>query len=349
MPDEPRTEAFDYQLPEDLIAQEPLARRDESRLLVLRRDLPPGEGLEHRRFSDLPAYLKAGDCLVLNDTRVMAARLTGEKVPGGARAEVLLLGPSSRSHWRALLRRRRRFPPGTELILAEGRLRARVVEFLPSGQALLEMEAPEGEVFSLMRSRGEVPLPPYVHRSLDDSERYQTVYAAEEGSVAAPTAGLHFTPGLLQTIQELGIRVARVTLHVGPGTFQPVRVERPREHRMHRESFRVPPEAAELVNSSRAAGGRVVAAGTTVVRTLEAACDQEGRLRPGAGETDLFIYPGYRFRCVGVMITNFHLPRSTLLMLVSALAGRERIMAAYREAIRERYRFYSFGDAMLIL
>lgn len=345
-----RTEDFDYPLPQELIAQEPLERRDCSRLLVLRRDSEPGEGLQHRRFHDLPDYLSEGDCLVLNDTRVMAARLLGQKVPGGARAEVLLLGPgATEGQWRALLRRRRRFPPGTVIAIEGAGFSARVEAFTGDGQAILSMEASDEDVRQIMKDRGQVPLPPYIDEALEDPERYQTVYSESEGSVAAPTAGLHFTPELLSRIEEKGISLARITLHVGHGTFRPIREDRVSHHRMHSESYSITPKAAGEINDARFRGGRVVASGTTVVRTLESACGEDGKVIPGQGETDLFIYPGFHFRVVDLLITNFHLPRSSLLVLVSALAGRERIMAAYREAIRRKYRFYSLGDAMLIL
>ncbi len=340
---------FDYHLPPELIAQEPAAERDQSRLLVMHRDRPPGRDLEHRSFSDFPQFLRSGDCLVLNDTRVMAARLTGTREPGGGRAEVLFLSHQQDGRWRALLRRRRRFPPGVGICLADGLLRATVLEHRDGGEVVLDVHAPYQKVMDVMALKGEMPLPPYIKESPSDPDRYQTVYAREGTSVAAPTAGLHFTPALLNRVRKGGINTSFVTLDVGEGTFRPVQDEAVTDHRMHPESFEIGPGAARAINTTRKRGGQVVAVGTTVVRTLESMAGEDGCVEGGAGTTDLFIYPGYQFRAVDRLVTNFHLPRSTLLMLVAAFAGRERVLRAYQEAIKMCYRFYSFGDAMLIL
>ncbi|MGI9952661.1 tRNA preQ1(34) S-adenosylmethionine ribosyltransferase-isomerase QueA [Moorellaceae bacterium AZ2] len=340
-----RVEEFDYYLPPELIAQEPVEPRDASRLLVLHRQ----DGrLEHRRFYDLPRYLEKGDILVLNDTRVIPARLFGRKAGTGGRVEVLLLNPLGGDRWETLVRPGRRVPPGTQLIFGEGELEARVLASTAEGGRVLKF-AYQGSWEDLLAKLGQVPLPPYIHRELPDPERYQTVYARHPGSAAAPTAGLHFTPRLLEKIREKGVEVAHILLHVGLGTFRPVKEEIVEKHRMHAEYYIVLPETAEAINNARARGGRVVAVGTTVVRTLETVATRDGLICPGEGYTDLFIYPGYHFKAVDCLITNFHLPRSTLLMLVSAFAGREKILQAYRVAVEEGYRFFSFGDAMLIL
>ncbi|SMB98855.1 S-adenosylmethionine--tRNA ribosyltransferase-isomerase [Thermanaeromonas toyohensis ToBE] len=340
-----RVEDFDYYLPPELIAQHPVEPRDASRLLVLHRKAGM---LEHRRFYELPLYLKPGDILVLNDTRVIPARLLGKKAETGGQVELLLLRPLRRDCWEALVRPGRRIPPGTELLFGQGELRAKVLERTPQGGRLVEFKY-EGEWEEILGRLGEVPLPPYIKEKLPDPERYQTVYASRPGSVAAPTAGLHFTPRLLKELKEKGVKIVYILLHVGLGTFRPVKEEVVEKHRMHAEYFCVDPEAARTINEARRQGGRVIAVGTTVVRTLETAATPEGEIKPREGLTELFIYPGYRFKAVDGLITNFHLPRSTLLMLVCAFAGRERVLEAYQVAIKERYRFYSFGDAMLIL
>lgn len=340
-----RVEDFDYHLPPELIAQRPVEPRDASRLLVLHRN---SGRLEHRRFYELPLYLKPGDVLVLNDTRVIPARLWGKKAKTGGQVEVFLLKPLGGDCWEALVRPGRRVPPGTELIFGGGKLRAKVLERTPQGGRLVEFEY-EGKWEEVIERLGEVPLPPYIKEKLPDPERYQTVYASKPGSVAAPTAGLHFTPRLLKELEEKGIKIVYILLHVGLGTFRPVREEVVEKHKMHAEYFRVDEGAARTINEARRQGGRVIAVGTTVVRTLETVATPEGDIKPGEGLTELFIYPGYRFKAVEGLITNFHLPRSTLLMLVCAFAGREKILEAYQVAIKERYRFYSFGDAMLIL
>lgn len=342
-----RVDGFDYELPPELIAQEPLAQRDASRLMVVDRET--GRWL-HARFRDLPRFLHQGDCVVLNDTRVRPARLYGRR-PTGGQVEFLLLQPLEDGRWLALARPGRRVRPGTVVVCGDDRpLRVCVDEARENGERVIRLVPPPGErVDETLRRLGRVPLPPYIRAELEDPERYQTVYAREEGSVAAPTAGLHFTPELLDLLQAKGIRVAYLTLHVGVGTFRPVTVERVEEHQMHAEFFRVEPAAAEAINATRATGGRVVAVGTTVTRALETVAAADGTVRPGSGWTDLFIYPGYRFKAIDGLITNFHLPRSTLIILVAALLGKERTLAAYREAVARRYRFFSFGDAMLIL
>lgn len=336
---------FDYELPQELIAQEPVYPRDAAKLLVLHRDT---DKLEFRQFWDIVQYLRPGDALVLNETRVMPARLRGEKEGSGGKVEVLLLHPAGPDMWEVLVRPARRIQPGARLSFSGGRLRATVMEARPGGRRILAFASPEG-VARVIEEIGLMPLPPYIKKPLSDPDRYQTVYARVPGSAAAPTAGLHFTPELLARAQEMGVEVARVLLHIGLGTFRPVTVENVEEHQMHTEYFQIGAEACETVNRCRASGGRIVAVGTTAVRVLETATDQEGRVHPLEGWADLFIYPGYQFRAVDVLVTNFHLPRSTLLMLVCAFAGRERVLRAYREAIDRRFRFYSFGDAMLII
>lgn len=346
-----RVTDFDYHLPEELIAQTPAEPRDASRLMVLSR---ADDSVRHMMFRDLPGLLRPGDCLVLNDSRVLPARLSGRR-PAGGKAEVLLLRPLGGDLWTALVKPARRLCPGTAIRFGDGApaLEAAVVERREGGEAVLRLQPTPAAaagltVEQLIHRLGEPPLPPYIRSRLDDPERYQTVYARVEGSVAAPTAGLHFTPHLLERIRAGGVSIAWVTLHVGPGTFRPVTAETVEEHRMHPEYYELPPGEAAVINAARKAGGRVVAVGTTAARTLET-CAGEGGVRPGRGWTSLFIYPGHRFTAIDGLLTNFHLPRSTLLMLVSAFAGRERVLAAYAEAVRCGYRFFSFGDAMLIL
>ena len=338
-------EDFDYDLPPELIAQTPLTRRDESRLLVLNRQTG---ATEHRVFHDLPSYLKPGDVLVLNDTRVLPARLLGRPAHSGGKVEVLLLKEVAPGQWEVLVKPGRRCPEGQELIFGAGRLTARVLSRTPEGGRIMAFSKAGGEFLTLLDEIGRMPLPPYIHAELKDQERYQTVYARHLGSAAAPTAGLHFTPELLTTIAAQGVEILYLTLHVGLGTFRPVREERIEEHHMHEEYYLIRSEVAERINAAKAEGRRVVAVGTTVVRTLEAA-GRSGRVKAGAEWTDLFIYPGFKFKIIDALITNFHLPKSTLLMLVAAFAGRETILRAYAEAVRQRYRFFSFGDAMLIM
>ncbi|MBE3578180.1 MAG: tRNA preQ1(34) S-adenosylmethionine ribosyltransferase-isomerase QueA [Limnochordales bacterium] len=357
-----KTEEFDFELPRDLIAQEPVTPRDACRLLVVHRDTGL---LEHRIFRDLPEYLRPGDALVINETRVIPARLRGRRADTGGAVEVLLLhrhtgggaaecgseGGDSKI-WEALVRPGRRFVPGRRFLfgppLSEGGLEAEVIARTPSGGALLRFQ-PAADFEERLERLGRIPLPPYITKELNDPEAYQTVYARDAGSAAAPTAGLHFTPELLARIEAMGVKIVPVLLHVGLDTFRPVREENVEEHEMHSEFYAVRSESAAILNEVRRQGGRWVAVGTTVTRVLESVTDSDGVIHPGSGWTDLFIYPGYRFRAVDMLITNFHLPRSTLLMLVSALAGRELIRRAYAEAVARRYRFFSFGDAMLII
>lgn len=339
-----RLEEFDYQLPEEFIAQTPIEPRDASRLMVLDRT---GRRIHHRVFRELPSFLTPGDVLVLNDTKVMPARLIGEKAGTGGRAELLLLQRRTLDRWEALVRPGRRLQPGARLTFGGGILRAEIQEKTASGGRVVRF-AWQGSFEEVLDRLGEVPLPPYIKAQLPNAERYQTVYAREQGSAAAPTAGLHFTERLLAQIEEMGVRIVRITLHVGLGTFRPVVAERPKEHRMHSEYYRVPEETAAAVRAARESGRRVVAVGTTVARTLETCADSERTVSPGAGWTDIFIFPGYTFCCVDALITNFHLPRSTLLMLVSAFADKEFIFEAYEEAKKKGYRFFSFGDAMLL-
>jgi len=341
-----QVELFDYELPAAAIAQTPVEPRDASRLLVLDRAVG---GVAHRQFHDLPAFLTPRDLLVINDSRVIPARLFGRRNhPSGASLEVLLLRQTAPDRWEALIKPGRRAPVGTHIIFGRGELTAEVVAVTEFGGGVIFFSY-EGDWRALLHSLGRMPLPPYIHTPLAEAERYQTVYARQEGSVAAPTAGLHFTERLLAELAGRGVRISRLTLHVGLGTFRPVETERVEEHRMHEEFFTLPRETAAAVAETKAAGGRVIAVGTTAVRTLESAVDADGKLAAGSQWTKIFIYPGYTFQAVDAMITNFHLPRSTLLMLVSAFAGRETILAAYRLALAQGYRFFSFGDAMLIL
>lgn len=340
-----RVDEFDYYLPEDRIAQHPVTPRDASRLMVV--DRSSGE-IHHRVFRDIVEYLKAGDVLVVNDTRVIPARLYGEKEGTGGKVEVLLLRDLGDGLWEALTRPGRRTRPGARVVFGGGELVCAVEEARDDGTRVLRF-APADEVDRLIDKLGKMPTPPYIREPLQDPERYQTVYSAHRGSAAAPTAGLHFTPELLQKVQEAGVGIARITLHVGLGTFRPVTVEMVEEHRMHSEWYRVTDEAAEMINAARRAGARVIAVGTTSARTLESVADETGQVRAMSGWTDIFIYPGYRFKAVDSMITNFHLPKSTLLMMVSAFAGKDLIMRAYQTAVNLGYRFFSFGDAMLIL
>lgn len=332
-----------YDLPEERIAQTPVEPRDHSRLMVIHRDT---DEIEHRHFYDVIDYLNPGDVLVVNDTRVIPARLYGERPTGGA-CEVLLLKQLAPKRWETLVKPGKKLKPGAEIVFGDGRLRGRVLETTDVGGRIVEFEC-EGTFEAALDALGEMPLPPYIHEQLEDRERYQTVYARHEGSAAAPTAGLHFTPELLDRIREKGIDVVPVLLHVGLGTFRPVKVENIEEHQMHSEHFEVTEDAARRVNAARERGGRVIAVGTTSVRTLESAAEN-GKLVAKRGETSIFIRPGYRYQMVDALITNFHLPGSTLMMLVSALYDREKILSAYETAVKENYRFFSFGDAMLIL
>lgn len=339
-----KTSDFFYELPQELIAQTPLERRDGSRLLVMQKATG---ALEHRHFYDIIEYLHEGDCLVMNDSRVLPARLLGSRVPSGGAAEVLLLTDRGDGVWECLVRPGRKLHEGAELSFGEGKLTATVKEVLEDGNRLVRFHY-EGIFLEILEQLGRMPLPPYIKEELKDGERYQTVYSKVNGSAAAPTAGLHFTKELLEKIAAKGVKLAYVTLHVGLGTFRPVQVEEVTEHHMHSEFCMMSAETAKLLNETRDAGGRIVCVGTTSCRTLESLADENGRFTEKSAWTDIFIYPGYRFKAMDALITNFHLPESTLIMLVSAFAGYDHVMNAYREAVKERYRFFSFGDAMFI-
>ena len=332
-----------YDLPQRLIAQTPLERRDGSRLLVL--DKITGQ-TEHRHFYDLPEYLRPGDCMVLNDSRVIPARLIGARPTGGA-IEVMLLKDLGDKRWECLVRPGKKMRPGHQVVFGDGELTGEVESVSEGGNRIVRFRY-EGIFLEILERLGRMPLPPYIKEQLADPERYQTVYSKHPGSAAAPTAGLHFTPELLDKIRAMGVDVRFVTLHVGLGTFRPVKAEDIEDHEMHSEFCTVPADTAEAVNRAKAAGGRVVAVGTTSCRTLESFTGEDGVLRADSGWTNIFIYPGYKFKCMDALVTNFHLPGSTLVMLVSALAGRENILAAYAEAVEREYRFFSFGDAMFI-
>lgn len=338
---------FWYDLPERLIAQEPSAERDGCRLLVADRQT---EELSHHVFREIIDYLNPGDVLVVNDSKVIPARMIGKKSDSGIDMEVLLLRQIELDTWEALTRPGRRAKVGTTIVFGDGLLRAEVVDVVEGGNRILRFayDKSQGDIYTILDRIGKMPLPPYITKPLTDNDQYQTVYARERGSAAAPTAGLHFTPELLERIKAKGVQIAPVMLHVGLGTFRPVKVERIDEHLMHSEFFSVSEESAEIINAARKNGGRIVAVGTTSCRVLESASDEDGTVRPMHDDTQIFIYPGYRFKAVDALITNFHLPESTLLMLVSALSSREFMMRAYEEAIREEYRFFSLGDAMLI-
>jgi len=339
-----KTSDFYYELPEELIAQDPLEDRSASRLLVL--DKETGE-VEHRVFKDILSYLKAGDCLVINDTKVIPARLFGEREGTQAKIEVLLLKRRENDIWETLVKPGKKARPGTVISFGGGILKGTVLDVVDEGNRLIQFEY-EGIFEEILDQLGQMPLPPYITHQLKDKNRYQTVYAKHDGSAAAPTAGLHFTKELLKQIEEMGVKIAHVTLHVGLGTFRPVKVENILDHHMHSEFYIVEESEAEKINSTRREGGRVICVGTTSCRTIESASSEDGVVKAGSGWTDIFIYPGYKFKVLDCLITNFHLPESTLVMLVSALAGREHVLAAYGEAVKERYRFFSFGDAMFI-
>ena len=336
---------FYFDLPQELIAQDPLEDRSASRLLVLDRKTG---AVEHHTFREITNYVRSGDCLVLNNTKVIPARLMGVKEDTGAAIEVLLLKRRDNDVWETLVKPGKKERPGAKIVFGDGCLRAEVLDVEEEGNRLIRFDY-EGIFEEVLDRLGEMPLPPYITHKLQDKNRYQTVYAKYEGSAAAPTAGLHFTEELLAQIEEMGVNIAYVTLHVGLGTFRPVKADNILEHHMHSEHYEVTPETAELINRTKESGGRVICVGTTSCRTVESAADENGRVQPGCGDTEIFIYPGYRFKVLDCLITNFHLPESTLVMLVSALAGRENVLAAYREAVEERYRFFSFGDAMLVI
>lgn len=339
-----KTSDFYYDLPQELIAQDPLEDRSSSRLLVL--DKETGE-IKHQMFRDIIQYLKPGDCMVINDTKVIPARLIGSKMGTDAKIEVLLLKRKENDVWETLVKPGKKAKPGTRISFGDGLLVGEVIDVVEEGNRLIHFEY-EGIFEEILDQLGQMPLPPYITHQLKDRDRYNTVYAAHEGSAAAPTAGLHFTPELLKEIEAKGINIARITLHVGLGTFRPVKVDDVAEHHMHSEFYQIDEEAAEKINRAKDNGGRVICVGTTSCRTIESAADETGHLKACSGWTEIFIYPGYKFKVLDCLITNFHLPESTLIMLVSALAGREHVLSAYEEAVREKYRFFSFGDAMLI-
>lgn len=335
---------FYYELPEELIAQDPLSQRSSSRLLVLDRQ---SGAVSHHVFTEIVDYLEEGDCLVINDTKVIPARLIGSKVGTEAKIEILLLKRKESNIWETLVKPGKKAKPGTKISFGDGLLTGEVLEVVEEGNRLVQFSY-EGIFEEILDRLGQMPLPPYITHQLKERERYNTVYAVHEGSAAAPTAGLHFTPELLQEIEKKGVDIARVTLHVGLGTFRPVKVDEITDHHMHSEFYQISAEAAEKINRTKSGKGRVICVGTTSCRTIESAADVNGHIQAGSGWTEIFIYPGYRFKVLDGLITNFHLPESTLIMLVSALAGREQVMKAYEEAVEERYRFFSFGDAMFI-
>ena len=339
-----KTSDFYFELPQELIAQDPIENRDCSRLLVL--DKQTGEW-KHEVFHDILKYLKPGDCLVRNNTKVIPARLYGEREETGGKVEILLLKRKENDVWETLVTPGQKDRPGTKLVFGNGLLHATVLEVVEEGNRLIQFSY-DGIFEEILDQLGQMPLPPYITHELKDKNRYQTVYAKYEGSAAAPTAGLHFTNELLDRIEKSGVIIANVTLHVGLGTFRPVKVEDVTKHHMHSEYYEILPEEAEKINQAKQNGGRIICVGTTSCRTIESASDENGFVHPGHGNTEIFIYPGYRFKTLDCLITNFHLPESTLLMLVSALAGKEHILKAYEEAVKERYRFFSFGDAMFI-
>jgi len=339
-----RTEDFCYELPEELIAQDPLPDRSASRLMVLGKNT--GE-IEHRTFTDITEYLHSGDCMVINDTKVIPARLIGARIGTDAKIEVLLLKRKSDHVWETLVKPGKKARIGTRISFGEGKLIGEVIDIVEEGSRLIRFEY-EGIFEEILDELGQMPLPPYIKHQLKDNDRYQTVYAKNPGSAAAPTAGLHFTPELLKEIENQGVDIAHVTLHVGLGTFRPVKVDDVEDHHMHSEFYRIEESEAKKINQAKESGHKVICVGTTSCRTVESAADENGRLRECSGWTDIFIYPGYQFKVLDELITNFHLPASTLIMLVSALAGRENILNAYEVAVQERYRFFSFGDAMLI-
>ena len=336
---------FNYHLPEELIAQDPLLKRSDSRLMVLNRETG---GIEHKHFHNIIEYLNAGDCLVINETKVLPARLIGEKEDTGASIEVLLLKRVDDKVWETLVKPGKKARPGGRISFGNGKLIGEVTDIVEEGNRLVRFSY-DGIFEEVLDELGQMPLPPYITHKLEDKNRYQTVYAKNTGSAAAPTAGLHFTEELLKQVEEKGVKIARVTLHVGLGTFRPVKVENILEHHMHSEFYMIDEEAAEIINATKKNGGKIISVGTTSTRTLESVADENGLVRACSGWTDIFIYPGYKFKIVDRLITNFHLPESTLLMLVSALYDRDKILEAYNIAVEEKYRFFSFGDAMLIL
>lgn len=339
-----KTSDFNYDLPQELIAQTPLQQRDGSRLMTLDRS---SGAVKHHHFYELPEFLREGDCLVLNNSRVLPARLIGHRKTGGA-AEILLLTDRGENVWECLVRPGKKLRDGAQVYFGDGQLTAQIQAVLPDGNRLVHFQY-EGIFLEILEQLGKMPLPPYIKETLQDGERYQTVYSKVVGSAAAPTAGLHFTPELLEKVQEKGVQLAYLTLHVGLGTFRPVKEDEIEAHDMHSEYCVIPKETADIINETKRRGGRIICVGTTSCRTIESFAEADGTITPRSGWTNIFIYPGYQFKCMDALITNFHLPESTLIMLVSALAGREHTLAAYQEAVRERYRFFSFGDAMLIV
>ena len=339
-----KTSDFYFDLPEELIAQEPLADRASSRLMVVHKD---SGKREHRHFRDIKEYLRAGDCLVINNTKVLPARLYGERVGTGAAIEILLLVRKDMDTWEVLVKPGKKCKVGAKIVFGGGKLKGEIIDIVEEGNRLIQFTY-DGIFEEILDELGQMPLPPYITHKLQDKNRYQTVYAKHEGSAAAPTAGLHFTKELLKQIEDMGVKIARVTLHVGLGTFRPVKVENILDHHMHSEFYQVDKEAADIINKTKADGGRVIAVGTTSTRTLESVADENGHIPVKSGWTEIFIYPGYKFKAIDCLITNFHLPESTLVMLVSALAGRENVLHAYEVAVEEKYRFFSFGDAMFI-
>ncbi|MDY2596579.1 MAG: tRNA preQ1(34) S-adenosylmethionine ribosyltransferase-isomerase QueA [Oliverpabstia sp.] len=340
-----KTSDFYYDLPQELIAQDPLEDRSSSRLLHLDKETG---AIEHTDFKHILQYLQPGDCLVINDTKVIPARLYGHKNETGAVIEILLLKRRENDIWECLVKPGKKARPGAKIVFGDGILTGEIIDIVDEGNRLIQFHY-DGIFEEILDQLGEMPLPPYITHKLQDKNRYQTVYAKNEGSAAAPTAGLHFTRELLAKVEEMGVSIAHVTLHVGLGTFRPVKVDDVEQHHMHSEFYVVEEDQARLINETKKNGGRVISVGTTSCRTLESAADEEGILHAGSGWTEIFIYPGYQFKIIDGLITNFHLPESTLLMLVSALAGKEKIMHAYEEAVKERYRFFSFGDAMIII
>lgn len=335
---------FNYNLPEELIAQVPLVKRDESRLMILNRE---AKTIEDKVFKDILDYLKPGDCLVRNNTKVLPARLYGKKEETGANVEFLLLKRIEGDVWETIVKPGRRLKPGTKVEFGDGLLKAEILDYSEDGSRKVKFEY-TGIFNEILDQIGLMPLPPYIKERLKEKDRYQTVYAKYEGSAAAPTAGLHFTDDLLEKIKAKGVKIANVTLHVGIGTFRPVKVDTIEEHHMHSEHYYIKPEDAEIINETKRNGGRIISVGTTSTRVLESVADENGFVKPVEGDTSIFIYPGYKFKCINALITNFHLPESTLIMLVSALAGKEFVMKAYEHAVNEKYRFFSFGDAMFI-
>ncbi len=340
-----KTADFNFNLPEELIAQDPLKNREKSKLMVLDKD--DGQ-IAHRHFYDIIDYLNSGDCLVLNDTKVMPARLYGQRKETGGKIEILLLSRLQEDRWEILAKPGRKVRPGDTLVFGDHELTCLVEEVIEDGKRIVKFSY-QGIFEEILDRLGEMPLPPYITHKLEDKNRYQTVYAKHDGSAAAPTAGLHFTDDLMKKIKEKGIKIAYVTLHVGLGTFRPVKIDNLQEHEMHSEFYVIKKDQAQIINETKQAGGKIIPVGTTSTRTLEACTDQNGYLQAGSGWTDIFIYPGYKFKLIDALITNFHLPESTLIMLVSALAGKDRVLEAYQVAIEKEYRFFSFGDAMLII